>query len=101
MIYFIDTIKKSFNERGQYSAMSKPRTDIITTFLSFPKTKLVTVTSNVKENPNVVARMLNNIRMLIESRIKCSKIVHSDVMVQYPFTDGIMLPILKSLIGGG
>ena len=101
MIYFIDTLKKSFNERGMFSAMAKPRTDIITTFLSIPKTKLVTVTSRVKENPNVLARFLNNISMLIESKMKCSKIVHSDVVVQYPFTDGIMISILKSLTGGG
>lgn len=101
MIYFIDTEKESFNEKGKYSAMSKPRTDIIRTFLSFPETKLVKVTSRVKENPNVLARLFNNIRMLIELRIKCSKIVHSDVVVQYPFTDGIMIPILKSLTGGG
>lgn len=100
MIYFIDTEKKSFNEKGKYSAMSKPRTDIIRTFLSFPETKLIKVTSRVKENPNVLARLFNDIRMLIELRIKCSKIVHSDVVVQYPFTDGIMIPILKSLMGG-
>lgn len=100
MIYFIDTVKKSFNERGMYNAMAKPRTDIIKTFLSFPQTKLVTVTSRVNENPNVLARVLNNISMLIETKMKCCKIVHSDVAVQYPFTDGIMIPILKSLTGG-
>lgn len=57
MIYFIDTLKKSFNERGMYSAMAKPRTDIITTFLSFPKTKLVTVTSRVKGKPERVGKI--------------------------------------------
>ena len=101
MIYFIDTVKRSFNEKGKYSAMSKPRTDIIKSFLSFPNTRLVTITSRVKENPSRMARMVNNVWMLIESKFKCSKIRRTDVVVQYPFTDGIMIPIIKSLIERG
>lgn len=94
MAYFIDTYKHSFFEKGKYSAMSKPRADIIKTFCSFKDASLLSIKSQTKDNTFILIRIINNIIMLISAISRCFKIKRTDVYFQYPFTDGIMMILM-------
>ena len=41
MIYFIDTLKKAFDEQGKYSAISKPRKDVLKIFQTLNGSKII------------------------------------------------------------
>lgn len=94
MIYFIDTYKSSFLEKGKYSAMSKPRADIIKIFCSFDEISFLSIKSRINNNSSIFIRIINNIRMLISAVRKCFKIKNAKIFFQYPFTDGIMMIIV-------
>lgn len=98
MFYIVDTLKKSFEQKGKYSAMAKPRKDFLKNCDSFLDSKVILIRSFVKqEHCSKILRLLNNVRMFIIGIVKTSSIKNSDVFLQYPFTDGVLMILARFL----
>ena len=50
MIYFIDTLKKAFDEQGKYSAISKPRKDVLKIFQTLNGSKIIYLVDYISYN---------------------------------------------------
>lgn len=101
MIYFVDSIKQSFDGQGRFSAMSKPRKDFLQTFSSLNDSKIIYLIDHISDDEKSLVRQIIDIYFKIYIRInalwKLYAIKKTVVFFQYPFVTGVMMHVLRFL----
>lgn len=101
MIYFIDTLKKAFDEQGKYSAISKPRKDVLKIFQTLNGSKIIYLVDYISyKKPTLFKRFVSlfyKIQIWFCAIIKCCRIKDSIVFFQYPFISEVMFFVLRWL----